>query len=280
MSASLRLVVISISLTLGVAATSSGVSTSVGIGSVGHHGRLLFDVLLPTSVASFVASVVTVVTVVATATATATTLTAVALIVVSLLTGLLGSLCLLELLELDLLLGLDVLILRLELGPSHLLVLEHVQEQLLNTLANNTNTFLSLFRGGKDVPELIKDTIVVFLGDLSLGATLAATCLELFLNTGSDLFDKFDSSFDSVVKEAIWVEEVLKDRFGSVTSQEEARVELSDKLNVTEQLVLALHLVVSVVGDRVGLAGGLSLLLQLIKLFALEDLFEAATAVV
>lgn len=149
----------------GIAATTATTTTSsVIIRRVGHHGVLLLDILLLITVASFVASVVTLVTSVTTATTTAT----VALIVVSILASLLDSLRLSELVHLDLSLGLDVLVLCLKLLPSHPLVLEHVQEERLDTLSDNTNTFLGLLRVCLDVPELIKDAIVVFLGDLLL----------------------------------------------------------------------------------------------------------------
>lgn len=73
---------------------------------------------------------------------------------------------------------------------------------------------------------------------------------------------------------------MLKDRLCRVTSYEVAREELTDELDVTEELVLMLHLLILVVGHRVRLACLFVLFLDVFKLLILEDLLKAATTVV
>jgi len=73
---------------------------------------------------------------------------------------------------------------------------------------------------------------------------------------------------------------VLKNRLGGVSSEQVAREELADELDVTEELVLALEHHFLVVILRVFLAGLLGLGLQRLEVVHLEDLLEAAAAVV
>jgi len=112
------------------------------------------------------------------ATATTTTITTVAIIVSVVL--LLSCLCLLSFFKhllLDLLLGLDILVILLQFFPTKLLVLKHVLDQLLNTLADEANIGLCLFRCHPDGAELLNDGLVFLVTEFAFTLVAFASLL-------------------------------------------------------------------------------------------------------
>lgn len=188
------------SATLIIAAIVTVASTTIR--DVGHDRALLLHVDFLSITPVIAPVVVTLVAAIVTTTTAATATTVATVIVVpALISGLLGYLLLLNHLSLDLFLCFDICILLLKLLPAKFLVLNHVLNELLNTLTDGTNTFLALFGVSPDLLELVQDFIVVLLGDLSLGSIIG----DSLLNCASDLLNEFDGCLDSVILEAVWV---------------------------------------------------------------------------
>ena len=267
--------------TLGVPAVALVAAAAISrLGVSRGDRRLLIHVDL-LAVASVVAVVVTATVTAVPTTTTATTSTAVAALVSVVLTlaCLLGGLSLAKHLLLDLLFSFDFLITRLKFGPSELLVFKHVLDQFLDAFAHNARAGCGLFRSLPDRVEVLQNVVVLFLRELAALRFAALRVLilglQLFLNSRSDLLDKLDRSLHGIIEEASRVEQMLENRFGSVSSEQVAREELANELNVTEQLMLALHHDLTVVVLRVLLARILGLLLKHFEIVLLEDFFEA-----
>lgn len=157
------------------------VATTTTILVVGHDGALLLHVDFLT-VSAVVTSVVatTVVTSVVAATVTAASVavaaTVSAVVVIELLlTCLLCGLGLFNLLEFDFTLGLNVLVFGLCLGPAELLVFQHVKDHHLDALGYHAAACFSFLGIELDLLELVKDTVIVLLRDLTLRFATAAS---------------------------------------------------------------------------------------------------------
>lgn len=110
---------------------------------------------------------------------------------------------------------------------------------------------------------------------------LSLARLQLLFNGLTDLFNETNGSLHGVVRETVFVEQVLKDQLCSVVSEEMTREKLTNELNVSEQLMLTLEHGILVVGRIVRLACILCLLLQNLKVsLLLEELEVDLTAVV
>lgn len=107
---------------------------------------------------------------------------------------------------LDLLLGLDILVILLQFLPTKLLVLKHVLDQLLNTLADDANIGLSLFRCIPDGAELFNDGLVFLVTEFAFTFVAFAALLQFFLNSHSDFLKELDGSLNSVIHKGLWVE--------------------------------------------------------------------------
>ena len=107
-----------------------------------------------------------------------------------------------------------VRVLLLELLPAQLLILEHVLDELLNALANRTDTLIPSLRVLPDGLELGEDLIVGLLANLALRRVLS----DALLDRRAHLLDEPDGRLDRVILKAARVQQVLEDRFGSVRS--------------------------------------------------------------
>ena len=153
----LALILISLSALLITSVVSAATSA---VGGIRNNRTLLLHVGL-LAISSIVASIVAV-TIISAATATTSTASIIVIIVIiaslSLLAGSFNS-CLLFLdhLIFNLFLGLDISILSLELGPTKLLVFNHILNKLLNTLACSFGAFFIGLGLIPDLLELTKD---------------------------------------------------------------------------------------------------------------------------
>lgn len=111
----------------------------------------------------------------------------------------------------------------------------------------------------------------MFLGNFALRTVVCNSFLDRLPN----FFNEPDCRLDCIILETSWVQKIIKDRLGGVRSEQMAQVELSDKLNVAEKLMLALPLHVTMIFKGVSLARIFCFLLQhfIILLIHIEDLF-------
>lgn len=111
-------------------------------------------------------------------------------------------------------------------------------------------------------------------GSLALGALS-----NLFFNGRSDLFNELDCSFDGVINEALYIEQMFENGLCCVAAKQMAREKLSNELDVAEKLVLPFKHEFLMVLERVLLAAIFSLFLQGLEIVLQEDFLEAAPAV-
>ena len=165
------------------------------------------------------------------------------------------------------------------LHPAIGLVLEHILYELLDTLADNALTWsrVRVLRSFPDMIKLGQDGVILLAGKL---AALGAISLlgDHLLDCLTDLLNEPDGRLDGVIIELLVVEKPLKDRLGNIMTKQMHSEELTDELNVAEELMLTLEADLSVVVLSVRLSGILCLLLQLLETGLLEDLLKAASA--
>ena len=182
----------------------------------------------------------------------------------------------------NLVLGLNRGVVLFELGPAELLVLEHVLDELLDTLADSAGAWLGCLRLLPDLVKPGQNAVVLLLAELA-GCALAALLLlaQLLFDLDADLLEELDGRLNRVFEEELRVEQVLKDRLCSVSAEQVLNEELTDELDVAEQLVLALQHFFLMVVLRVRFASFVLLGLERLEVaLLLKDFFEAAAAIV